>query len=62
MQEAAVVAELPLPPQLDKLYNIFLALNAVHSFLLSHHIQVWALSLCEYLTYACQQVLANYIS
>ena len=40
MQEAAVVAELPLPPDLDRLHALFLALNGVHSFLLSQHIQV----------------------
>lgn len=39
-QEAAVVAELPLPPEMQTLEQIFQALNAVHSFLLSAHIQV----------------------
>lgn len=34
-----MVAELPLPPCLDHLYQIFLALNGVYSFLLSQHIQ-----------------------
>ena len=40
VQEAAVVAELPLPPEMQHLEQIFQALNAVHSFLLSAHIQV----------------------
>ena len=40
VQEAAVVAELPLPPEMRHLEQIFQALNAVHSFLLSAHIQV----------------------
>lgn len=40
MQEAAVVAELPLSPDLERLYRLFLALNGVHSFMLCHHIQV----------------------
>ena len=40
VQEAAVVAELPLPPEMQRLEQIFQALNAVHSFLLSAHIQV----------------------
>ena len=31
--------ELPLPPVLDELHQIFLALNGVYSFLLSQHIQ-----------------------
>ena len=40
VQEAAVVADLPLPPEMQHLEQIFQALNAVHSFLLSAHIQV----------------------
>ena len=35
-----MVAELPLPPDLERLHALFLALNGVHSFLLSQHIQV----------------------
>ena len=34
-----MVAELPLPPDLERLNRLFLALNGVHSFMLSHHIQ-----------------------
>lgn len=34
-----MVSELPLPPTLDHLHQIFLALNGVYSFLLSQHIQ-----------------------
>ena len=34
------MAELPLPPEMQRLEQIFQALNAVHSFLLSAHIQV----------------------
>ncbi|BDA42593.1 probable ATP-dependent helicase hrq1 [Coccomyxa sp. Obi] len=37
--ETSVVAELPLPPALNHLHQIFLALNGVYSFLLSQHIQ-----------------------
>ena len=44
VQEAAVVAELPLPPEMQHLEQIFQALNAVHSFLLSAHIQVYMAS------------------
>lgn len=44
LQEAAVVAELPLPPDLERLHTLFLALNGVHSFLLSQHIQVCAVA------------------
>ena len=38
--EAAALAELPLPPVLQRLERIFSALNAVYSFLLNMHIQV----------------------
>ena len=34
------MAELPLPQEMQRLEQIFQALNAVHSFLLSAHIQV----------------------
>ncbi len=34
------MAELPLPPEMQRLEQTFQALNAVHSFLLSAHIQV----------------------
>jgi hypothetical protein len=34
------VASLPLPPVLEYLNGVFVALNVVHSFLLSQHIQV----------------------
>ena len=47
VQEAAVVAELPLPPEMRHLEQIFQALNAVHSFLLSAHIQA-SLASCPF--------------
>ena len=47
VQEAAVVAELPLPPEMRHVEQIFQALNAVHSFLLSAHIQA-SLASCPF--------------
>lgn len=38
--EAATLAQLPLPPVLERLHRVFQALNAVYSFLLNQHIQV----------------------
>ena len=57
LQEAAVVAELPLPPELERLYSLFLALNGVHSFMLCHHIQVCDAALLQLNTLvpACQE-------
>lgn len=48
MQENAIIGELPLPPVLDQLYQIFLALNGVYSFLLSQHIQVCPLAVVSH--------------
>jgi hypothetical protein len=38
--EAAAFAALPLPPELQRLHRLFPAVNALHGFLTSQHMQV----------------------